>query len=354
MASLNSSFNGLGNDLYTALPEDVADANQALARALGQIKNVFDLSPGQLGQAAATLETTKGLDLINSTGGLDQDVIDFYKTDLATGSGKNGELLLTDVIGTAAGWVHEDELNNEADRLKILNDLGELDDLQAWPTPKAYNSSGNGLYTVLWYHWVENAYYTPFSDYSQVDPVTGVPPLIIPRWTIPAGITLTSSVAGTYSSKLLLSDAVVGLVNTEIQRIANKYPLQATQSVTAFTNMGNQMVKEQTNQASAGIIPANTQTGTKTPVQGLVSNLHSIGQDTSLGGSAYVLEKLADTRIKGGQAVIASMREGRNIQRLAEYGIPTSLFANSTTKTTEQAQLLKSTYTVDEAKSNTD
>jgi hypothetical protein len=67
-----------------------------------------------------------------------------------------------------------------------------------------------------------------------------------------------------------------------------------------------------------------------------------------------VLEKLADTRIKGGQAVIASMREGRNIQRLAEYGIPTSLFANSTTKTTEQAQLLESTYTVDEAKSNTD
>ena len=351
MASLNSSFNGLGNDLYTALPEDVADANRALARALGQIKNVFDLSPGQLGQAAATLETTKGLDLINSTGGLDQDVIDFYKTDLATGSGQNGELLLTDVIGTAAGWVHEDELNNEADRLAILNGLGELDDLQAWPEPKSYNNAGNGLYTVLWYHWVENAYYTPV-------PGPPIPPSIlpseIPQWTIPAGITLTNSISGTYGSKLSLSDAVVGLVNTEIQRIANKYPLQASQSVTAFTNMGNQMVKEKTNQASAGIIPTDTQTGTKTPVQGLVSNLHSIGQDTSLGGGAYVLEKLADTRIKGGQAVIASMREGRNIQRLAEYGIPTSLFANSTTKTTEQAQLLESTYTVDEAKSNTD
>jgi len=65
-----------------------------------------------------------------------------------------------------------------------------------------------------------------------------------------------------------------------------------------------------------------------------------------------VLEKLADTRIKGGQAVIASMREGRNIQRLAEAGIPTDLFANSQPKTSEQATLLTSTYTVDEAKAD--
>ena len=41
MATLNEKFNGLGNTLYTALPEDIADANKALARALGQIKNVF-------------------------------------------------------------------------------------------------------------------------------------------------------------------------------------------------------------------------------------------------------------------------------------------------------------------------
>ncbi len=87
-------------------------------------------------------------------------------------------------------------------------------------------------------------------------------------------------------------------------------------------------------------------------MQGLVSNLHSIGQDTSLGGSAYVLEKLADTSIKGGQAVIAAMREGRNIQRLANAGIPSSLFATSASKTTQQATLLTSTYTVDEAKAD--
>jgi hypothetical protein len=345
MATLNEKFNGLGNTLYTALPEDTADANKALARALGQIKTVFNLTTAQVGQVAATLETTKGLDLINNSGGLDQDVIDFYKNNIATGSGQNGELLLTDVIGTAAGWVHEDELNAEADRLATLNALGELDDLQAWPTPQAYNNSGNGLYTVLWYHWVQNAYYTPIVNPFDPEDIT-------PQWTIPGTITLTASKAGVYSSKLALSDAVVELVNTEIQRIANSYPLQAGQSVTAFTNMGNQMVREKTNQAAAGIVSADTQTGTKSPVQGLVSNLHSIGQDTSLGGSAYVIEKLADTRIKGGQAVIASMREGRNIQKLAEAGIPTSLFANSTSKTTEQATLLTSTYTVDEAKAD--
>jgi len=350
MATLNEKFNGLGNTLYTALPEDIADANKALARALGQIKNVFQLSTAQVGQVAAILETTKGLNLISGTGGLDQDVIDFYTDNIATGSGQNGELLLTDVIGTAAGWVHEDELNAEAERLAILNGLGEFDDLQAHPAPQEFDNAGNGLYTVLWYHWTRNAYYTPIVNPLVLDAEGN--PTIIPQWTLPPGITLTASKAGVYSSKLALSDAVVELCNTEIQRIANSYPLQAGQSVTAYTNMGNQMVREKTNQASAGIVPADTQTGVKTTVQGLVSNLHSIGQDTSLGGSAYVLEKLADTRIKGGQAVIASMREGRNIQRLAEAGIPTDLFANSQPKTSEQATLLTSTYTVDEAKAD--
>ena len=347
MATLNEKFNGLGNTLYTALPEDIADANKALARSLGQIKNVFHLSTAQVGQVAATLETTKGLNLISGTGGLDQDVIDFYTDNIATGSGQNGELLLTDVIGTAAGWVHEDELNAEAERLAILNGLGEFDNLQAHPAPQEFDNAGNGLYTVLWYHWVEDAYYTP-----QPGPIVNGLPTVIPKWTIPGTITLTASKAGVYSSKLALSDAVVELCNTEIQRIANSYPLQAGQSVTAFTNMGNQMVREKTNQAAAGIVPADTRRGTKSTVQGLVTNLHSIGQDTSLGGSAYVIEKLADTRIKGGQAVIASMREGRNIQRLAEAGIPTDLFANSQPKTSEQATLLTSTYTVDEAKAD--
>lgn len=345
MATLNEKFKGLGREFYSALPEDVADANKALARALGQIKNVFDLTPSQLGQVAATLETTKGLNLISNNGGLDQDVFNFYKTQMATGSGKNGELLLTDVIGTAAGWVHEDELNAEAERLRTLNSLGELDLLQRWPTPKSSTNSQNGLYTVLYYHWVDNAYYTPILQFGQPD---------IPRWTLPAGISSISSVAGTYNTRVAASDAVIGLVNTEIQRIANKYPIQAAQSRAAYTNMGNQLVREKQNQAAAGIVPANTIRGTKTPVQGLISNLHSLGQDVSLGGSAYVLEKLADTRIKGGQAVIGAMREGRNIQRLAAYGIPTSLFANSTTKTSEQATLLNSTYTVDEAKATLD
>ena len=346
MPTLNEKFNGLGNKLYTALPEDIADANKALARSLGQIKNVFDLTTAQVGTVAGSLETTKDLNLIKDGGGLDQDVIDFYNSTIATGSGQNGELLLTDVIGTAAGWVHTDELNAEADRLATLNALGELDNLQAHPTPKEFDSAGNGLYTVLWYHWVHNAYYTPFLS-NPLDPES-----LVPQWTIPSKITLTASKAGTYSSKLALSNAVVELANTEIERIANAYPLQAGQSVTAFTNMGNQMVREKTNQAAAGISPTDTQTGTKTSVQGLISNLHSIGQDTSLGGSAYVLEKLADTRIKGGQAVIASMREGRNIQKLAEVGISTSLFANSTPRTTEQATLLTSTFTVDEAKND--
>ena len=45
--SINNAFNGIGKDLYTAVPEEIADANKALANALGQIKNVFQIDTQQ-------------------------------------------------------------------------------------------------------------------------------------------------------------------------------------------------------------------------------------------------------------------------------------------------------------------
>lgn len=47
MPSVNDKFKGLGSNLYSSTPEDIADANRALARSLGQIKNVFNLTTDQ-------------------------------------------------------------------------------------------------------------------------------------------------------------------------------------------------------------------------------------------------------------------------------------------------------------------
>lgn len=353
MASVNDKFKGLGEELYVATPEDIADANKALARALGQIKNIFDATPQQISRVLGSLESSKGLDKIEALDRkIPQEVIDYYLNTFATGSGANGELLLTDVIGTVAGWVHNDELPQEQGRLKELHDLGVLNDLSydagtgpnGGGTPAGAVGSGNhGIYTIMKYHVIDNAYESQY-----IVPLSS-PPEIIYTYSIPSGRANSGFTSGNKASAL---QHLIDAANTEIARIAALYPLQASQSRDSFANMTNQLKREYDNRAKAGIDMESTQTGVETATFQLVRGLHEFGKDTSLGGTAYLLENIADTNSLYGQAVIASMREGRNIQRLADVGIQTSAFLTSRSRTTEQATLQDSTFTVDEAKNS--
>jgi hypothetical protein len=343
MATVNDKFKGLGEELYVATPEDIADANRALARALGQVKNIFDATPQQLSTVLGSLESSKGLNLIESLDRkMPQAVVDYYTSTFATGSGANGELLLTDVIGTAAGWVHNDELPAEQARLKELHDLGVFDNLSYDNGTGPGGGGQHGIYTIMKYHVIDDAYYNPI-------PLGGFPPTFQPNWDIPAGRANSAASFGDKSSAL---QHLVDAANTEIASIAASYPLQAQQSRDSNTNMTNQLKREYDNRAKAGIDMSSTQTGVQTATFQLVRGLHDYGNDTSLGGSAYLLEQIADTNNIYGQAVIAAMREGRNIQRLNDVGIQTSAFLTSRSRTTEQATLQSSTFTVDEAKNS--
>jgi len=343
MATVNDKFKGLGENLYVATPMDIADANRALARALGQVKNIFDATPQQLSTVLGKLESSKGLNLIESLDRkMPQEVINYYTNTFATGSGKNGELLLTDVIGTAAGWVHNDEIPAEQQRLKELHDLGALDNLSFDAGTGPGGGGLHGIYTIMRYHVIDNAYYNPI-------PSGGLGSPMIPRWNIPAG---RANSAESFGDKSLALQHLVDAANTEIARLAVLYPLQASQSQNSNTNMINQLKREYDNRVKAGINMSATQTGVQTATFQLVRGLHDYGNDTSLGGSAYVLEQVADTNNLYGQAMIASMREGRNIQRLSDVGIETSAFLTSRTRTTEEAVLQNSTFTVIEAKNS--
>ena len=348
MASVNDKFKGLGSELYSSTPEDIADANRALANSLGQIKNIFNVTPQQLATVGATLETLKGLDKLDGQVIPADDTITYFKETFANGSGQNGEYLLTDVIGTPAGWIHDDELGAEGPRLAELERIGALDNLVAEPNGFDPGNTGNGIYTVMKYHVIHDSYYDP---YFVPDPRgLAFPPIKVDRWTIPAGVLA----AGSYGTRGACLQALIDLANTEINSIANQYPLQASQSVTAATNITNQLVKEKTTWPKVGIDPETTLAGTEQPIIQFVTNIHDYGKDTSLGGKAWIFEKLANQNSRGGQAIIGAMREGRNIQKLADAGIPTSLFRDQRFETTEQAPLLDSTYTVEEAKNSID
>lgn len=275
--------------------------------------------------------------------------LEFYRTIIGTGSGANGEMLLADVIGTAAGWVHSDELDLQSALLNELDALGEFDDLKAEPNGFDPGNSGNGIYTVMKYHVIHDSYYDPYFIPNPGGPF--LPPIKIDRWTIPAGV----RAAGQYGSEGSCLQALIDLANTEIARIAYAYPLHASQSLESSKRMANQLIRERRNQAKAGINVDTTPRGQQVPIFQMISQLHDYGQETSLGGSAWILEQVAEKTNRGGQAIIASMREGRNIQRLNDAGIPTgALYRTSRSTTTEQAPLLDSTYTVEEAKNSID
>ena len=343
MASVNDKFKGLGSELYSSTPEDIADANRALANSLGQIKSIFNVAPQQLATVGATLETLKGLDKLDGQVIPADDTIEYFRTNFAGGSGQNGEYLLTDVVGTPAGWVHDDELGAEGPRLRELQDIGALDNLTREPNGFDPGNTGNGIYTVMKYHVIHDSYYSPLFG-------AGLPPVEIPRWVIPSGL----PGAGTYDTRGEALQALIDEANTEITAIARQYPLQAAQSVTASTNITNQLVREKTTWAKVGLSPATTLAGTEQPIIQFVTNIHDYGNDTTLGGKAWIFEQLANQNSRGGQAIIGAMREGRNIRKLADAGIPTSLFRDQRFETTEQAPLLDSTYTVEEAKNSID
>ena len=98
----------------------------------------------------------------------------------------------------------------------------------------------------------------------------------------------------------------------------------------AFDAMADQLTINVTNCQAAGldignivndISNANLVSNDASSTLSLVTSLHDIGLDVTEGGSAQWFESVANTGTVTGQAVIASMREGRNIAVLSAVGI---------------------------------
>ena len=334
----NNLLNGKGKDLYTALPEDLADANAALAESLKQVKDVFSLTAPQLATASTSLETTKGLDLIDTMTEIPQEVTDYFTTTYGTGTGASGQFLMTDLIGTAAGHVHNDELPIVEADLNTLDALGELANIKLGYENLVNIDAGNFNVTG-----------------GNIGVDEGGNAIVGTDVLVPGG-----PGAGLYEMENTgdpipineAATAVLADMQTELLRLKTEYPTQSAQSIQSVTNSCQQMKREKELQAAAGIVPSQTQTGQKTAIVQLAQNLHDYGQDDSLGGTAQILEACAQTQDIYGQAIIAATREGRNLTRRDDQGMGNSMFAPAQTRVTQKASLGTSTYTVEEAKNN--
>ena len=145
------------NQLKKIIPADQALANKALQAGLEQIKNIFDATLPALAGATVELESNVGLDAINTlTAPLPANVVAYFNTTLATGSGEDGLLLLTDVLGSITGVNISEPLANTTVILNTMTSEGDL---------TALTNSTTGVYTVM--------EATATGTYTAVDPFSG-------------------------------------------------------------------------------------------------------------------------------------------------------------------------------------
>jgi hypothetical protein len=308
------------NTLKKIIPPDQALANQALSRSLRQVKDIFNSDLPSVSAAVSQLESNKDLDLINNLGTpIPTVVTDFIGNSLATGTGPGNILTTNDIIGIAAGATATDAFSVASSVVEDLANIGALNGLTAnGGTP---TSSVNGVYTVMSY-CLANAY-TSF---------TSGPPDTF-TITIPAPLP-GQGVYGPDESFGNVIDAAFGNLiasaNTVINTIATNYPTQANLANEASNATAQQLVLNVNNCIAAGIdignvvndpANANLVANSVSTALGLASQLHDIGLDISTGGAAQFFESVANTTNLTGQAVIASMREGRNIAVLNAVGI---------------------------------
>ena len=216
--------------LKKIIPPDQALANEALSRALRQVKDVFRADLPTLAQVVVNLESNKDLNLINAlTEPLPANVANYYANTFATGTGPGNSITVSDVIGTAAGNTMNTELPTVISTVSALGNAGALVSLTA--NAGTAGSSQNGLYTQMQY-CLANAY--------------GTGPITIPATAYFAG--------GTFADfDDAFGNGLIPAANSAISNIAAVNATAAATTNSAYANMATQLQYNVTNCVAAGI-----------------------------------------------------------------------------------------------------
>ena len=269
--------------LEKIIPADQALANKALARSLSQIKNVANSQLPAISAAMAVLQTNSDLGAVSAlTSPVPQSVQTLYQSVLAEGSGEGGEILLTDIIGTPTGRTVTQSFDT------MIEVFG--------------NIAGNTVNLVACYD----------NMLAVLNNTYGDSPTIIP----------SGPGAGTYTD---FDDAfVTGLIpaaNSIVSTLVSTDSDAVTIANEAWGNIISDQARQRNNQIAAEIDFANLTANSHSAVMSFTNNLHGYGLDVEPGGANYYLVSVANTASLSGQSVVASLREGRNIQALQAAGI---------------------------------
>lgn len=309
------------NELKKIIPPDQALANKALSRSFQQVKDIFKTDLPSLSRAVESLETNKDLNLINAlTEPVPAAVQGFISSTLATGTGPGNTVTLNDMIGVAAGNTTVTVLPEMTATIQTLTNQNSLVSLTA--NTGSSSNVNNGIYTVMAY-CLAGAY---SSDDGMGNYTVTIP---LNSYISGSPVSYTTGAANT-SIDQAFATTLIPNANVWITNIAANNAALASASNDAGNAIAQQLLINQDNCVLAGIdignvvndlTSANLLSNSVSSSLGLASRLHEIGTDISEGGSAQFFQALANTSTLSGQAVVSSMREGRNIAALNSVGI---------------------------------
>jgi len=272
----------------------LALANKAFSTALCQVTNISRMLLPQLSAAFLAVETTNDLGNISAqTQAVPQTDLDYYKNTLATGSGDNGTILITDILGTLTGINITDNLNNSVTVVNSLYAAGELDDL----------------------------------------------------------ITIYDDMLGNVASDTDIL-TLIGNAQVEIGNIIANNTSSTGDLNTYFSTISTQITKDAGFQTKAGVDVGAT-IGSQTSTQSFIFSLPNYGFDTKVGGTAQYLEDIA-TSDTYGESIIAVLREGRGSAGLSGSGVGTAANAvpADPNEIPPQAPLIPSIVSESQARAN--
>jgi hypothetical protein len=175
---------------------------------------------------------------------------------------------------------------------------------------------------------------------NTVDGVYGSDPVVIPA----------GPGAGTYINPDAALNALITVAAAEVSSIESLYPAQSSVLNSNFISMAANLNKENINLSLASIDVANLDPTSRGPILSLVQSLPNYGIDAEQDGPAQFLETVANLSTQGGQAIVACLREGKNVFVLDAAGAGQDTVIPSTPNSVPpRANLIPSTYTEAEA-----
>jgi hypothetical protein len=314
--------------LQQIIPADQALANKALATALQQIGGISNLNLPVLAQTIDRLETTKDLPAVTALSvAVPAAVANYYLNTLGQGTGTNNNILITDILGTAGGFVMQPALANTVATLDTM-DLSYLTEIYDTMLDVV-----NGVYT--------GPDITDPMQFATVIPLG-----------LPAAGTYGPAATANETIDLAISSGLIPAAQTEIGNVIATYPAQISSMNTDWTAMANQLVEEQTSQASANLVFADLTANQRNSIYGFIFSLPGYALDIKQGGMTQFLEAVADITTFTGQSIVACLRQGRNQQVLNSAGIiVSSKIPSEPIPPPPDAVLIPSEYTESEAAS---